>query len=88
MQLLKNHSLSPYLKDIVGLERRKFFSQMTFSNSYHGKTSVRLRNVCKSWGAWGVWSVSHPTQGFSSGCDLRAVRSNPEWGSMLAIGSA
>ena len=33
-------------------------------------------------------SVKHPTLGFGSGCDLRAVGSNPLLGSMLSTESA
>lgn len=39
-------------------------------------------------GAWAALSVKHLTLGFSSYCDLRVMRLNPGWGSVLSVDSA
>ena len=39
------------------------------------------------WGVWVAQSVKRPTLGFSSGCDLRAVRPSPRSGSVLSMPS-
>jgi len=37
------------------------------------------------WGTWVAQLVKHPTLDFSSGHDLRVIRSNPALGSVLSV---
>ena len=64
------------------------FVQVWDIGHLHQNNPRCLLEVQSSKGVWVVQSVKHLTLGFSSGRDLRVVRSSPESGSVLSAESA